>query len=92
MKYADRGLVNDRYYYNMNMSLFNILFWLSNIVLFAINQGIVWAHFVKDEKSLFENGYRFSQIVPYYTNIMQSYILKSSSVQDGTNKWFEVQS
>ena len=69
LKYADRGLANDRYYYNMNMSLFNILFWLSNIVLFAINQGIVWAHFFKNEKSIFENGYRFSQIDSNYCTI-----------------------
>ena len=59
LKYADRGLVNDRYYYNMNMTLFNILFWLSNIVLFAINQGMIWAHFVKHGRSLFQNAYKY---------------------------------
>ena len=59
LKYADRGLVNDRYYYNMNMSLFNVLFWSSNIVIFAINQGIVWAHFFKDGTSLFENAHKY---------------------------------
>ena len=31
-KYADRGLANDRYYYNIR--LFQILFWLGNTVTF----------------------------------------------------------
>ena len=59
LKYADRGLVNDRYYYNMNMSLFNVLFWLSNIVLFTINQGIVWVHVFKHGTSLFQNAHKY---------------------------------
>ena len=58
LKYADRGLVNDRYYYNMNMSLFNGLFWFSNIFLFAINQAILWVHFFKYGESPFKNAYR----------------------------------
>ena len=58
LKYAERGLVNDRYYYNMNMFLFNVLFWFSNISLFAINQGILWVHFFKYGESNFQNAYR----------------------------------
>ena len=39
VKYSHRGLVNDRYYYNMNMKLFKYLFWISNISAVAVNQG-----------------------------------------------------
>ena len=62
LKYADRGLVNDRFYYNMNMSLFNILFWVSNIFLFATNQGMIWVHIIKhgENWSFFQNTYRYS--------------------------------
>ena len=59
LKYADRGLANDRYYYNMNMSLFNGLFWLGNIVLFTINQGGAWAYFIKHGRSLYQNAYKY---------------------------------
>ena len=57
LKYADRGLVNDRYYYNMNMSLFNGLFWFSNIFLLTINQGMIWVHYFNGE-SPYQNTYR----------------------------------
>ena len=46
VKYANRGLVNDRYYYNANMTLVNVLFWISNICLFLVNQGNTWAHLI----------------------------------------------
>ena len=63
LKYADRGLVNDRFYYNMNMSLFNVLFWISNITLFMFNQGNMWVHIFIHGKSPFENTYRYWSIL-----------------------------
>ena len=60
IKYVDRGLVNDRYYYNMNMTLFNTLFWIIKISLFLINQGGVLAFSIKYEgASIYENTYRW---------------------------------
>ena len=60
IKYAENGLVNDRYYYNMNLSLFKKLFWLINISLFAVNQGNMFSVLIKYEgvTSLFDNTYR----------------------------------
>ena len=96
LKYADRGLANDRYYYNMNMSLFNGLFWLGNIVLFAINQGGAWAYFIKHGRSLYQNAYKYCIVhisyvpIQYPHSILQNTyfyccILQSPSVQDGPN-------
>ena len=59
LKYADRGLVNDRYYYNMDMTLFNGLFWLSNVIIFTLNQGIIWIHWIKYGRSAFQTSYRY---------------------------------
>ena len=59
IKYVDRGLGNDRYYYNMNMTLFKTLFWIINISFFFINQGNFLAYSIKyDGASLFSNTYR----------------------------------
>ena len=59
VKYADRGLANDRYYYNMNRTLFKLLFWTTNISLFAINQGMTWGFTLKHEGNYFpKNSYR----------------------------------
>ena len=63
LKYADRGLVNDRFYYNMNMSLFKVLFWVSNIFLLTINQGMIWVRIIKHGQSNFQNTYRYSTIL-----------------------------
>ena len=59
IKYVDRGLVNDRYYYNMNMTLFKTLFWIINISVFFINQGNILAFSIKHGgTSLYSNTYR----------------------------------
>ena len=51
--------MNDRYYYNMNMTLFNTLFWIINVSFFFINQGNFLAYSIKyDGASLFSNTYR----------------------------------
>ena len=60
VKYSHRGLVNDRYYYNMNMKLFKYLFWISNISAVAVNQGNMWSFSIKHGYSLVTNTYRFS--------------------------------
>ena len=60
IKYVDRGLVNDRYYYNMNMTLFKTLFWVINITFFLINQGNTLAFSIKyDGASLVANTHRW---------------------------------
>ena len=60
VKYSHRGLVNDRYYYNMNMKLFKYLFWISNISAVAVNQGNMWSFSIKHGYSLVTNTYRCS--------------------------------
>ena len=46
----------------MNRTLFNILFWISNISLFALNKGMMWIFPLKcDGKNLAENTYRQAQ-------------------------------
>lgn len=65
VKYADRGLANDRYYYNMNRSLFNALFWITNICLFAVNQGMMWSFPLIHGKDFAENSYRQLQLNKY---------------------------
>ena len=69
IKYVDRGLVNDRYYYNMNMTLFKTLFWIINVSFFFINQGNFLAYSIKyDGASLFSNTYR---LVPVSQTVMK---------------------
>ena len=64
IKYVDRGLVNDRYYYNMDMTLFKILFWIINISFFLINQGNIFAFSIKHEgATLFDNTYRLVTVM-----------------------------
>ena len=58
VKYADRGLANDRYYWNMNLTLFKYLFWVSNISCQAVPQGNMWSFYIKHGYSLFSNTYR----------------------------------
>ena len=63
VKYADRGLANDRYYYNMNWTLFKVLFWIANICTFALNQGMMWSFSLKHGKDLAENSHRQAQYI-----------------------------
>ena len=67
VKYADHGLVNDRYYHNMNQTLFKALYWISNIFLFVINQGVVLSAHLK-RGNPFRNSYRFdSSLINLWT-------------------------
>ena len=58
IKYADRGLVNDRYYWNMNQSLFKTLFWVMNIAILSVNQGNVLFFYMKHGRSIYANIFR----------------------------------
>ena len=51
VKYSDRGLVNDRYYYNMNLTLFKLLFWTLNLACLLVNQANVWSFSIKHGQS-----------------------------------------
>ena len=62
VKYADHGLVNDRYYHNMNQTLFKALYWISNIFLFVLNQGVTLSNHFKDGNP-FKNTYRFASSI-----------------------------
>ena len=68
VKYTDRGLANDRYYYNMNMTLFKRLFWTTNLSLFLLNQGVVWSYAIKHGRSFAENSHRF-----LYSQVFQQF-------------------
>ena len=50
VKYADRGLANDRYYYNTNMKLFTMLYWTLCGTIFLLNQALVISYYVKHGK------------------------------------------
>ena len=52
VKYADRGLANDRYYYNMNMRLFTLLFWTASGIMILMNQAMVITYYVKHGEKL----------------------------------------
>ena len=62
IKYADRGLVNDRYYWNMNLSLIKNLFWVMNITILSVNQGNSLSFYMKHGRSLFSNTFRSNTI------------------------------
>ena len=44
MKYVDRGLADDRFWFNGGLRLFKLLFWLSNIFFILTQQGILLSH------------------------------------------------
>ena len=59
IKYTNRGLVNDRYYWNMNWSLLKSLFWVSNTAFLMVNQGRGLAYLIKHGHSIYGNTYRW---------------------------------
>ena len=58
VKYSDRGLVNDRYYYNMNLTLFKLLFWTLNLACLLVNQANVWSFSIKHGQSPLSSHHR----------------------------------
>ena len=53
VKYPDRGLAEDVYVCNGSLRLFDILFWVLNLTLVVIMQGIRLAKYLREEP-LFE--------------------------------------
>ena len=58
VKYADRGLVNDKFFVN-NIQPLKYLFWICNLFLVLQNQGLIWAFYFKHGKSFFANNKEF---------------------------------
>ena len=65
IKYADRGLANDRYYWNMNQTLLKTLFWVLNIAILSVNQGNVLVFYLKHGRSAFTNTYRLTCLMNF---------------------------
>ena len=58
MKYSDRGLADDRFWFNGGLRLFQILFWFANIFFILSNLGIISIHFIYHQRNVFARGYR----------------------------------
>ena len=59
MKYSDRGLADDRFWFNGGLRLFKILFWLANIFFILTNLGIISIHYLYYQQNVFHRVYRF---------------------------------
>ena len=55
MKYSDRGLADDRFWFNGSLRLFQILFWFANIFFILSNLGIISIHFIYHQQNVFAN-------------------------------------
>ena len=58
MKYSDRGLADDRFWFNGGLELFRILFWFANIFFILTNMGIISSHYFYHDQNVFIKGYR----------------------------------
>ena len=58
MKYADRGLADDRFWFNGGLKLFQIQFWLANIFFILTNISGLIAHYLRFNQNLFQKTYR----------------------------------
>ena len=58
MKYPDRGLADDRFWFNGGLRLFNILFWISTIFFILSNLGILSSHYFYHDQNVFLKAYR----------------------------------
>ena len=58
MKYVDRGLADDRFWFNGGLRLFKILFWLSNIFFILVQQGILLSHLFYFKWNIFLKAFR----------------------------------
>ena len=58
VKYSDRGLADDRFWFNGGLRLFNILFWLANIFFILTNLGILSIHYFYHGQNVFFRAYR----------------------------------
>ena len=64
MKYSDRGLADDRFWFNGGLRLFKILFWLANIFFILTNLGIISIHFLYYQQNFFHRVYRSEFLSP----------------------------
>ena len=89
IKYTNRGLVNDRYYWNMNWSLLRTLFWTGNIVMLVSDQANYLATYLEHGHSIFAYTYRFdcqtSSLVIGLKEKVQKFLL--SKLVDFPIKW-----
>ena len=53
MKYSDRGLADDRFWFNGGLRLFGILFWVANIFFIITQGGMYLGHFFYFKENLF---------------------------------------
>ena len=63
MKYSDRGLADDRFWFNggnVQRRLFGILFWISNTFFILIQQGNILAHLFYFKENVFMKVYRYT--------------------------------
>ena len=58
MKYVDRGLADDRFWFNGGLRLFKTLFWLSNIFFILTQQGILLSHLFYFKGNIFLKAFR----------------------------------
>ena len=58
IKYSNRGLVNDRYYWNMDWTLLKRLFWVANSVMLVVNQVNPLIVYLVHGHSIYANTYR----------------------------------
>ena len=76
MKYSDRGLADDRFWFNGGLRLFKILFWIANIFFILTNHGILSIHLLYHEQNVYLKVYR-SELKSFYNSIF--YISKLSN-------------
>ena len=65
MKYSDRGLADDRFWFNGGLRLFRILFWLAIIFFILVNLGILIGHYAYHGQNFFLGVYRFKCFILY---------------------------
>ena len=58
MKYADRGLADDRFWFNGNLRLFKTLFWFANIFFIVTQGGIIFGHLVIRRDNIYLRAFR----------------------------------
>ena len=58
MKYSDRGLADDRFWFNGGLRLFEILFWFCNIFFILTNLGVISTHYFYHGQNYFLKVYR----------------------------------
>ena len=58
MKYSDRGLADDRFWFNGGLRLFQILFWLANTFFILTNLGLIFIPYFYFQQNFLFRVYR----------------------------------